>query len=88
MDKETHRQFVDDTMLMGHPSVQEARAYKTSLVTFTKASGLEVNLEKSRIFFFDTPLITQRNIGRILGFQKGMFPTKYLGVPLGQGIIR
>ena len=75
-------------MLMGHPSVQEARAFKTILETFAKASGLEVNPKKSQIFFFNTPLITQRNIGRILGFQKGMLPTKYLGVPLGQGIIR
>ena len=83
MDKQTHQQFVDGTMLMGHPSIQEARAYKTSLVTFSKASGLEVNLEKSQISFFNTLLITQRNIGIILGFQKGMLPTKYMGVLLG-----
>ena len=88
MDKQTHQQFVDDIMLMEHPSIQEVRAYKTSLVTFAKASGLEVNPEKCQIFFFNTLLITQRNIGRILRFQKGMFPTKYLGVPLGQGVIR
>ena len=55
-------------MLMGNPSVQEAGSYKTSLVTFAKVSGLEVNPEKSQIFFFNTPLITQRNIGRIMGF--------------------
>ena len=76
MDKQTHQQFLDDTMLMGHPSVQEVRAFKTSLVTFAKASGLEVNMEKSHIFFFNSPLITQRNIGRILGYQKGSLPTK------------
>ena len=28
MDKQTHQQFVDDTMLMGHPSVHEAPASK------------------------------------------------------------
>ena len=75
-------------MLMGHPSVQEARAFKTCLVTFAKASRLEVNPEKSQMFFFNSPLITQRNIGRILGFQKGRLPTKYLGVPLSQKLIR
>ena len=26
--KQTHQQFVDDTMLMGHPSVQEAGHFK------------------------------------------------------------
>ena len=88
MDKQTHEQFVDDTMLMGHPSVQKDRAFKTILTTFAKASGLAVNSEKSQIFFFNTPLITQRNIRIILGFKKGSLSTKYLGVPLGQGIIR
>ena len=75
-------------MLMGHPSVQEVRAFKSCLAAFSKASGLEVSPEKSQVFFFNTPLITQRNIGRILGFQKGRLPTKYLGVPLSQKIIR
>ena len=68
MEKKTHQQFVDDTMLMGNPSVQEARAFKYCLVTFAKASGLEVSTEKSQLFFFNAPLITQRNIERILGF--------------------
>ena len=88
MDKKTHQQFVDDMMLMGHHSVQEERAFKTSIVTFPKASRLEVNPEKSQIFFFNSSLITQRNIRRILGFQKGRLPTKYLGVPLSQNLIR
>ena len=73
---------------MGYPLVQEARAFKSCLVAFAKASGLEVSPEKSQVLFFNTPLITQRNIGRILGFQKGRLPTKYLGVLLGQKIIR
>ena len=55
---------------------------------FTKASGLDVNAEKSQVFFFNTPVVTERNIGRILGFSKGTMPSKYLGVPLGQGTIR
>ena len=47
MQNQTHQQFVDDTMLMVHPSVQEVRAFKSYLVSFAKALGLEVNLEKS-----------------------------------------
>ena len=46
-DTQTHQQFVDDTMLMGHPSVQEARAFKKCLTTFAKASGLDINRENS-----------------------------------------
>ena len=43
MKKQTHQQFMDDTMLMGHPSIQEARAFKSSLSLFAKASSLAVN---------------------------------------------
>ena len=49
---------------------------------------MEVNPEKSQMFFFNSLLITQRNIGRILGFHKGRLPTKYMGVPLSQNLIR
>ena len=68
MEKQTHQQFVEDTMLMGHPSFQEVRSFKSCVAAFAKASGLEVSPEKSQVFFFNTLLITQRNIGRILGF--------------------
>ena len=47
MEKKTHQQFVDDTMLMGHPSVQEARAFKSIMSLFDKVSSLVVNAEKS-----------------------------------------
>ena len=40
------------------------------------------------MFFFNSVLITQRNNGRILGFQKGKLPTKHLGAPLSHKLIR
>ena len=43
---------------------------------------MEVNITKSKIFFFNTNIAIQRNISRILGFQRDMLPSKYLGVPL------
>ena len=43
MDPQTHQQFFDDTMLMGHLSGQEARSFKRSLTLFAKASSLAVN---------------------------------------------
>ena len=83
MDAQTHQQFVDDTMLMEHPSVQEARSFKSCLNLFAKAFGLVVNQAKSQVFFLNTAPASQRNILHILGFSKGYFPSKYLGVPLG-----
>ena len=85
MAPQTHQQFVDDTMLMGHPLVQEAQSLKNILNLFAKASGLAINPNKSQVFFVNIVLATQRNILRILGFLKGSLPAKYLGIPLGLG---
>lgn len=51
----SHQQFVDDNMLFGHSSVQEARSLISILETFSKASGALINKSKSQIFFFNTP---------------------------------
>jgi len=78
----THQQFVDDTMLHGLPTIKEALGFKKILNLFCEASGMEINLSKSTIFFFNTHLAIQKNLFRILGFRKGNLPSKYLGAPL------
>eukprot|EP00253_Pinus_taeda_P009371 PITA_09371 len=77
----THQQFVDDTMLFGHPSTQEASAFKSLLDLFFEALGITVNASKSQIFFFNTPLLIQHHIARICGFSIARLPAKYLGAP-------
>eukprot|EP00253_Pinus_taeda_P008343 PITA_08343 len=78
----SHQQFVDDNMLFGHPLVKEARLLKSILSIFSNASSALINRVKSQIFFFNTPVTTQKSIGRILGFTIASFPSKYLGAPL------
>jgi len=78
----THQQSVDDTMLREIPKVNEASAYNQIVKEFAMATGMEVNLSKSKIFFLNINIAIQRNISRILGFQRDSLPTKYLGVPL------
>eukprot|EP00253_Pinus_taeda_P016766 PITA_16766 len=78
----SHQQFVDDNMLSGHPSVQEACLFKDILSTFSDAFGALINRVKSQIFFFNTPVSTQRLIARILGFTIARLPSKYLGAPM------
>lgn len=78
----THQQFVDDNMLFGHPFVQEARTFKVILDTFSEASGTTINTSKSQIFFFHTPIPTQRIISRIIGFTQAKLRSQYLGTPL------
>lgn len=85
MQAQTHQQFVNDTMLMETTSVREAKAIKQTLEAFKRASRLEVNKDKSQIFYFNTPPITRRNITRILEFGEGSLPSKYLGAPLLEG---
>eukprot|EP00253_Pinus_taeda_P012127 PITA_12127 len=78
----SHQQFVDDNMIFGYSSVQEARALNSLLLPFSKASGTLINSVKSQIFFFNTHPTTQRAIARILGFSIASLPSKYLGAPL------
>eukprot|EP00253_Pinus_taeda_P004733 PITA_04733 len=78
----SHQQFVDDNMIFGHSSVQEAHTLNALLDNFSKASGVLINKVKSQIFFFNTHPTTQREIARILGFSIASLPSKYLGVPL------
>ena len=70
---------------MGVSLVWKARAIKNMMEAFKRASGLEVNKDKSQIYYFNTPPITRWNINRILEFSKGSLPTKYLGAPLLEG---
>jgi len=81
-DTVTHQQFVDDTMLQGTPTVKEAKAFKQILNEFARGTRIEVCLTKSKIFFFNTDISIQRNLSRILGFQRESLLMKYLGVPL------
>jgi hypothetical protein len=84
----SHSQFVDDTLLMGSPTVREANSILDILQTFSDASGLDCNKDKSQIFFFNTPLPIQRHISGILGFNRSSLPSKYLGIPLIDNALR
>jgi len=78
----TPQQFVDENMLFGHPSVQEAHELNSLLPDFSDAFGASINNSKSQVFFFNTPISTQSTIARILGFSIASLPSKYLGAPL------
>lgn len=84
----THQHFVDDNMIFGYPSVQEASAFKLLLNPFSETFGTTINASKSQIFFFHTPVLTQRNVARILGFSIAKLPSKYLVAPLFDSAIK
>lgn len=84
----SHQQFVDDTLLFGYPSVQEASRFKAVLNDFAEASGTSINCSKSQIFFFNTPPVVKSAIIRIFGFPIATLPSKYLGAPLTVSAIK
>lgn len=84
----THQQFMDDNMLFGHPSIQEALKLKSFLIEFSDASGASVHSTKSQIFFFHTPAVTQSSIACILGFTIANLPSKYLGAPMTHSALK
>jgi len=53
----THSHFVDDTLMMGSPMIQEAHKFLHILKTFYDASGMDLNKDKYQIFFFNTPIL-------------------------------
>lgn len=84
----THQQFVDDNMLFGHPSVQEARKFNSLLTEFLEASGAKINKAKSQILFFHTPAVTQDSIALIFGFSIAVLTSRYLGAPMTDSTLK
>jgi hypothetical protein len=78
----SHNQFVDDTLLMNSPTACEALKLNSILSDFTEASGMTLNLDKSKLFFFNTSVPVQLHISKILGIPRSSLPSNYLGIPL------
>jgi hypothetical protein len=68
--------------MMGSPTIHEAHTILSIIQTFCEASRMDINKDKSQIFFFNTPLSIQLHITEILGFTRSSLPSKYLGIPL------
>ena len=69
-------------MLYGEATNREVRNFKRILETFMKASGMEINKEKSCTFIFNSLEAIKAHLIRVLGFRQGELPTKYLGIQL------
>jgi hypothetical protein len=78
----SHSQFMDDILLMGLSTTREALCFKSIINLFCEASGMEVNMTKSQVFFFNTPPEIQNHLTQLLGFTRSTLPSVYLGIPL------
>ncbi|CAI0554757.1 unnamed protein product [Linum tenue] len=78
----THLLYADDAILFCEANEDEVRNTLAALVCFQAISGLQINLEKTKMF----PVGDVPNIDRlveIFGCEWAFLPTIYLGVPLG-----
>ncbi|GJX28323.1 putative RNA-directed DNA polymerase [Tanacetum coccineum] len=80
--KLTHLCFADDILLFCHGDSNSAAVFKLALDEFGGMSGLLPNKIKSVVFFGNVRKVARRNILKVMPFQVGILPVRYLGVPL------
>ncbi|XP_074293086.1 uncharacterized protein LOC141619998 [Silene latifolia] len=81
----THLLFADDLLMFCRGDVRSIMLILRALSTFSDASGLKVNADKSEVVFNGVPEWLKADITHISGFQEGSLPFKYLGVPVQPG---
>ncbi|KAK1389487.1 hypothetical protein POM88_017665 [Heracleum sosnowskyi] len=73
---------MDDLFLFSHGDPWYVQILKDVLDEFGAASGIWPNEDKSSTFFCNVSTENQMLINNIMRFEIGVFPVKYLGVPL------
>uniref|UniRef100_A0A803P4Z4 Reverse transcriptase n=1 Tax=Cannabis sativa TaxID=3483 RepID=A0A803P4Z4_CANSA len=78
----SHLFFVDDSILFGHASINSYNATKEVLHLYEKATGQQVSLQKSSLYFSPNTTIRDQNlISNYMGIQVRATFEKYLGLP-------
>ncbi|XP_074293150.1 uncharacterized protein LOC141620088 [Silene latifolia] len=77
-----HLLFADDLLLFSKGTDTSIMWLLRAFATFSAASGLSLNKEKTEIYFNGVQPQTVDAILQVSGFKKGSLPFKYLGVPI------
>lgn len=78
----THLIFVDDLLLFCRGDIESLTSLKTVLDDFSSMSGLQLNKRKSSIFIAGVSNEKKSQLLDIWGCPEGVFPVRYLGIPL------
>src|SRR6516165_3910674 len=78
----SHLCFADDLMIFCHADGYSVDIVKSALDKFARFSGLVTNSWKSYVFLSGVDEAERQHLQSILGFQLGVLPVRYLGVPL------
>lgn len=74
--------FFDDLLMFCRADIQSVKLLYIAFIKFSKASGLQENVEKSSIYTTRVFETLKAEIIQHLGFSKGTLLFKYLRVPL------
>ncbi|XP_020254066.1 uncharacterized protein LOC109831138 [Asparagus officinalis] len=80
--KISHLMFVDDLLLFSKGDSHSVELLLNCFKDFCTVSGLEANPDKCKVFYGGVDDSTKGSVNRLLNFNEGVFPIKYLGVPL------
>ncbi|KAL0455390.1 UNVERIFIED_CONTAM: LINE-1 reverse transcriptase [Sesamum latifolium] len=74
--------FADDLLLFCKADERSMMLFREGLETFAQWSGLEANIHKSHLIVSKAALAIKPRLLTLLGFQEGVLPVIYLGLPL------
>ncbi|XP_074266789.1 uncharacterized protein LOC141590074 [Silene latifolia] len=80
--KLSHLCFADDLIMFCRGDRVSIKVLLRAFATFSSVSGLEMNCDKSEIYFNGIPQGEIDYILSISGFKEGSFPFRYLGIPI------
>ncbi|KAL5548696.1 hypothetical protein UlMin_003927 [Ulmus minor] len=79
----SHLQFADDTLFLLDPDQSNIQKVHTILNFFSMCSGLKINMNKSSLAGIHMEDEEVMALAAVVGCEKGYWPMKYLGLPLG-----
>ncbi|KAL2237629.1 UNVERIFIED_CONTAM: hypothetical protein Sindi_0954600 [Sesamum indicum] len=74
--------FADDLLLFCKADMNSIGTFKTGLDRFAEWSGLRLNVQKSDLIISRSAQGLREEMLATLGFQEGVLPMRYLGLPL------
>ncbi|GFY91271.1 hypothetical protein Acr_07g0014670 [Actinidia rufa] len=80
--KITHLAYADDLILLSRGDPTSVSLIMERLIWFGECSGLKISLSKSSFFSAGINPTDTEIIERTTGFNQGIFPFKYLGIPV------
>ncbi|KAL5566576.1 hypothetical protein UlMin_029740 [Ulmus minor] len=79
----SHLQFADDTLFLLDPDQNNIQKVHIILNFFSMCSGLKINMNKSSLAGIHMEDEEVMALAAVVGCEKGSWPMKYLGLPLG-----